>query len=130
MIDSNIYFPPENTTTTVPDYYQIHVENQEQLVGFESDDALLVNRFRQAQNHAFDIFVLKNEQYGPDNIQDAETTNDEALKAVYTRMRDKINRIKNLLDNPDNGEPIEDAYLDLSNYCLISYLVKNGKWRT
>ena len=26
------------------------------------------------------------------------------------------------------GEPLEDAYLDVSNYGIMATIVKNGKW--
>ena len=27
-----------------------------------------------------------------------------------------------------NGEPMEDAFLDVSNYGIMATIVKNGKW--
>ena len=30
--------------------------------------------------------------------------------------------------NAVNGEPMEDAYLDVSNYGIMATIVKNGKW--
>ena len=47
-------------------------------------------------------------------------------------MNDKIQRLKTLLmgnrDNAVEGEPMEDAYLDVSNYGIMATIVKNGKW--
>ena len=30
--------------------------------------------------------------------------------------------------NAVDGEPMEDAYLDVSNYGIMATIVKNGKW--
>jgi hypothetical protein len=30
--------------------------------------------------------------------------------------------------NAVEGEPMEDAYLDVSNYGIMATIVKNGKW--
>ena len=47
-------------------------------------------------------------------------------------MNDKIQRLKNLLmnrrENAVEGEPMEDAFLDVSNYGIMATIVKNGKW--
>jgi hypothetical protein len=47
-------------------------------------------------------------------------------------MNDKIQRLKNLLmsgrENAVEGEPMEDAFLDVANYGIMANIVKNGKW--
>ena len=47
-------------------------------------------------------------------------------------MNDKIQRAKNLLMRKEGpaveGEPLEDAFLDLSNYGIMATLVKEGVW--
>ena len=46
-------------------------------------------------------------------------------------MNDKIQRLKTLLLSGREaaaGEPLEDAYLDVSNYGIMATIVKNGKW--
>jgi hypothetical protein len=47
-------------------------------------------------------------------------------------MNDKIQRLKTLLmggrENAVEGEPMEDAFLDVSNYGIMATIVKNGKW--
>ena len=47
-------------------------------------------------------------------------------------MNDKIQRLKNLLMNKRKSavenEPMEDAFLDVSNYGIMATIVKNGKW--
>ena len=55
-----------------------------------------------------------------------------SLTGLWFRMNDKIQRLKNLLmsgrKNAVEGEPIEDAFLDVSNYGIMATIVKNGKW--
>ena len=47
-------------------------------------------------------------------------------------MNDKIQRIKTLLLNGGKqavkDEPLEDAYLDVSNYGIMATVVSRGKW--
>jgi hypothetical protein len=47
-------------------------------------------------------------------------------------MNDKIQRLKNLLMNKRESavkdEPMEDAYLDVSNYGIMATIVSRGKW--
>ena len=50
---------------------------------------------------------------------------------LWFRMNDKIQRLKTLLmGNKESAvdEPLEDAYLDVSNYGIMATIVKNGKW--
>jgi hypothetical protein len=54
-----------------------------------------------------------------------------ALTGLWFRMNDKIQRLKNLLMSGREtavDEPMEDAYLDVSNYGIMATIVKNGKW--
>jgi hypothetical protein len=55
-----------------------------------------------------------------------------SLTGLWFRMNDKIQRLKNLLmsgrENAVEGEPLEDACLDVSNYGIMATIVKNGKW--
>jgi hypothetical protein len=47
-------------------------------------------------------------------------------------MNDKIQRLKNLLmsgrENAVENEPMEDAYLDVSNYGIMATIVGRDKW--
>ena len=47
-------------------------------------------------------------------------------------MNDKLERVKTLLmtgrDSAVKDEPLEDAYLDVSNYGIMATIVNNGKW--
>ena len=33
-----------------------------------------------------------------------------------------------MTDQKVNNEPLEDSFLDVSNYCIMATIVKNGKW--
>lgn len=86
----------------------------------------------------YDIFVKKQAMYGPDNISlGGDMTNEKdrkmALLGVWFRMNDKIQRIQNILkkdfsDEDIEFEPLEDSYIDLANYAIISLLVKREIW--
>ena len=83
----------------------------------------------------FHLFARKMLDYGKGNISvgsNLDTPEEEkvALTGLWFRMNDKIQRIKNLLmtDQKVNNEPLEDSFLDVSNYGIMATIVKNGKW--
>jgi len=47
-------------------------------------------------------------------------------------MNDKLQRVKTLLLGEKKSvvkdEPLEDAYLDISNYGIMATIVSRGKW--
>ena len=55
-----------------------------------------------------------------------------SLTGLWFRMNDKLQRLKTLLlsgrENAVEGEPMEDAYLDVSNYGIMATIVGRGKW--
>mgnify|MGYP003352479449 CR=1 FL=1 len=55
-----------------------------------------------------------------------------ALTAIWIRMNDKMNRLKNLVllnkENTVQDESIQDTFKDLSNYAIIAQLVINDEW--
>ena len=54
-----------------------------------------------------------------------------SLTGLWFRVNDKVQRIKNLLmGNRESAvdEPLEDAFLDMSNYGIMATIVKNRKW--
>jgi hypothetical protein len=72
------------------------------------------------------IVVLdkKQQDYGPHNISKF------GLVGLLVRINDKFERLCNLIQNkldPEN-EPLEDSFLDLSNYAVIGRLIRQGKW--
>ena len=51
---------------------------------------------------------------------------------MWFRMNDKLQRVKTLLMTGRNSavkdEPLEDDYLDVSNYGIMATIVGRGKW--
>ena len=93
------------------------------------------DEFKRLQKLQYEVFCEKQMDYGPSNISVGTDLSTEAdvklsLTGLWFRMNDKIQRIKNLLMNNQkvNNEPLEDSYLDVSNYGIMATIVKNGKW--
>ena len=92
--------------------------------------------FKRLQKEQYELFCKKQHDYGPGNISVGTQlqTDDEiklALTGLWFRMNDKIQRLKTMLmGNKESAvdEPLEDAYLDVSNYGIMATIVKNGKW--
>ncbi len=93
--------------------------------------------FRRLQREQYELFLHKQHDYGPGNISVGTQlqTKEEihlSLTGLWFRMNDKIQRLKNLLmsgrKNAVENEPMEDAFLDVSNYGIMATIVKNGKW--
>ena len=93
--------------------------------------------FRRIQREQYELFLHKQHDYGPGNISvGTQLQNEEeihlSLTGLWFRMNDKIQRLKNLLMNKRESavgnEPMEDAFLDVSNYGIMATIVKNGKW--
>ena len=96
----------------------------------------MTGEFKRLQREQYELFCRKQHDYGPGNISVGTqlSTDDEiklSLTGLWFRMNDKIQRLKTLLmGNKDSAvdEPLEDAYLDVSNYGIMATIVKNGKW--
>ena len=96
----------------------------------------MTGEFKRLQREQYELFCRKQHDYGPGNISVGTQlqTPDEvklSLTGLWFRMNDKIQRLKTLLmGNKESAvdEPLEDAYLDVSNYGIMATVVKNGKW--
>jgi len=97
----------------------------------------MTKEFRRLQKEQYELFLKKQHDYGPGNISVGTQLQTEeevhlSLTGLWFRMNDKIQRLKTLLmgkrGNAVEGEPMEDAYLDVSNYGIMATIVKNGKW--
>ena len=97
----------------------------------------MTQEFKKIQREQYELFLHKQHDYGPGNISVGTQllTEDEvhlSLTGLWFRMNDKIQRLKNLLmsgrENAVEGEPLEDAYLDVSNYGIMATVVSRGKW--
>ena len=92
--------------------------------------------FKRLQREQYELFCRKQHDYGPSNISVGTQliTEDEiklSLTGLWFRVNDKVQRIKNLLmGNRESAvdEPLEDAFLDMSNYGIMATIVKNRKW--
>ena len=103
----------------------------------EKEWPIMTKEFKRLQRQQYELFLKKQHDYGPGNISVGTMlqTDEEvhlSLTGLWFRMNDKIQRLKTLLmsgrDNAVPGEPMEDAYLDVSNYGIMATIVKNGKW--
>jgi hypothetical protein len=97
----------------------------------------MTKEFKRLQREQYELFLHKQHDYGPGNISVGTQLQTEeeihlSLTGLWFRMNDKIQRLKTLLmtkrDNAVEGEPMEDAYLDVSNYGIMATIVKIGKW--
>ena len=97
----------------------------------------MTSEFRRLQREQYELFLHKQHDYGPGNISvgtQLQTPEEVklSLTGLWFRMNDKIQRLKTLLmsgrENAVEGEPMEDAFLDVSNYGIMATIVKNGKW--
>ena len=76
-----------------------------------------------------ELLSKKNQDYGPDNINNAPGG---ALNGLNVRLFDKVSRLNNLLINKKdpNYESIRDTFTDIVNYAIISILVIDNKWES
>ena len=104
---------------------------------FEHEYPELAEEFKQIQKEMYKMFAAKHMDYGLNNISlggDLNNASDKkfSLTGLAIRLTDKISRLKNLLLNGKNfvkGEGMEDTFLDIANYGIISLLVGRDKWK-
>ena len=114
--------------------------NTEQLTiieQMEKDWPEMTKEFKKIQREQYELFLHKQHDYGPGNISVGSQlqTPEEvklSLTGLWFRMNDKIQRLKTLLMGDKEAavedEPMEDAYLDVSNYGIMAVIVSRGKW--
>ena len=97
----------------------------------------MTNEFKIIKRKQYALFCEKQHDNGPSNIAVGTSLGTEeeiklSLTGLWFRMNDKIQRLKNMLmnnrENAVKDEPIEDAYLDVSNYGIMAMIVKKGRW--
>ena len=97
----------------------------------------MTTEFKKLQREQYELFCHKQHDYGPGNISvgtQLQTTEEVrlSLMGLFFRMNDKIQRVKTLLMNNRESavkdEPLEDAFLDVSNYGIMATIVGRGKW--
>lgn len=104
---------------------------------FESDYPNLAANFKKLQQEQYELFSQKNLSYGMGNISlgsnlETKEEKDLSITSIWIRCMDKMNRLKNLIlfkkENTQINESIEDSWIDLSTYSLISLLVSRNLW--
>ena len=97
----------------------------------------MTTEFKKLQREQYELFCHKQHDYGPGNISVGTQlkTKEEinlSLTGLWFRMNDKLQRVKTLLmtgrKSAVQDEPLEDAYLDVSNYGIMATIVGRGKW--
>jgi hypothetical protein len=114
----------------------IRYDNPQIVAKMEEDWPEMTSEFKRIMFTQYELFCLKQSNYGPDNISVGSKlqTSDEvkiSLTGLWFRMNDKIQRLKQLvvLGKQDNvGESCEDTFQDLSVYGIIAQIVSNKKW--
>ncbi len=103
----------------------------------EEEWPLMTEEFKKIQKEQYELFLHKQHDYGPGNISVGTflVTPEEiklSLTGLWFRMNDKLQRVKTLLlgdrKSAVKDEPLEDAYLDVSNYGIMATIVGRGKW--
>ena len=103
----------------------------------ENEWPKMTKEFKKIQREQYILFLHKKHDYGPGNISVGTQlqTSEEvklSLMGLWFIMNDKIQRLKTLLmgdkEAAVNDEPMEDAYLDVSNYGIMAVIVSRGKW--
>ena len=97
----------------------------------------MTKEFKKIQKEQYELFLHKQHDYGPGNISVGTflVTPEEiklSLTGLWFRMNDKLQRVKTLLlgdkKSAVKDEPLEDAYLDVSNYGIMATIVGRNKW--
>ena len=120
----------ERTETSV-------VSTDEVVELMEKEWPVMTAEFKKLQREQYELFLHKQHDYGPGNISVGTDLSSEAdvklsLTGLWFRMNDKLQRVKTLLmtgrKSAVQDEPLEDAYLDVSNYGIMATIVGRGKW--
>ena len=115
----------------------IEIEEESIIEQMEREWPEMTQEFKKIQRKQYELFLHKQHDYGPGNISVGTQliTPEEvhlSLTGLWFRMNDKIQRLKNLLmsgrKNAVEGETVEDAYLDVSNYGIMATIVRRDKW--
>ena len=127
----------ERTETSVVSTDVDRVSTDEVIELMEKEWPVMTAEFKKLQREQYELFLHKQHDYGPGNISvgTALKTPEEvklSLTGLWFRMNDKLQRMKTLLMNNRESavkdEPLEDAYLDVSNYGIMATIVNRGKW--
>ena len=121
----------------IKDSPRVESEEYNVIEKMEEEWPEMTKEFKKIQREQYELFLHKQHDYGPGNISVGTQlqTKEEiqlSLTGLWFRMNDKIQRLKNLLmsgrENAVENEPMEDAYLDVSNYGIMATIVCRDKW--
>ena len=132
----------DKSTFTMNDAHSISVEdknkiNYDVIQKMEEEWPEMTKEFKEIQKQQYEFFIHNQHDYGPGNISVGTflVTPEEiklSLTGLWFRMNDKLQRVKTLLlgdkKSAVKDEPLEDAYLDVSNYGIMATIVSRGKW--
>ena len=136
IVPENILDEMENNMKVIKDS-KSGIKEESVIEQMEREWPEMTKEFKKIQREQYELFLHKQHDYGPGNISVGSQlqTPEEvklSLTGLWFRMNDKIQRLKTLLmggrEAAVNGEPMEDAFLDVSNYGIMATIVKNGKW--
>ena len=91
----------------------------------------MTKEFKDIQRQQYELFLHKQHDYVSGNISvgtQLQTPEEVklSLTGLWFRMNDKLQRMKTLLMNNRESavkdEPLEDAYLDVSNYGIMTIM--------
>ena len=93
-------------------------------------------QFKAIQKIMYQLFVLKQNDYGPSNIGlgvsvvEADEDIAKSLIGLSVRMNDKVSRLVNLTMNnkEPNNESINDTLIDIANYAVMALIVRSKLW--
>jgi len=126
----------ESSTLVIDDVGQEY-DPTDVIREMENEWPEMTEEFKKIQREQYLLFLHKQHDYGPGNISVGTNlqTKEEvklALTGLWFRMNDKLQRVKTLLLGEKKSvvkdEPLEDAYLDISNYGIMATIVSRGKW--
>ena len=121
----------------IKDSPRVESEDYNIIEQMEKEWPQMTAEFKKIQQQQYELFLHKQHDYGPGNISVGTflVTPEEiklSLTGLWFRMNDKLQRVKTLLlgdkKSAVQDEPLEDAYLDVSNYGIMATIVGRGKW--
>jgi hypothetical protein len=126
----------ERSTLVIDDVGQEY-DPTDVVVDMEQEWPEMTEEFRKIQREQYVLFLHKQHDYGPGNISVGTNLQSKeeiklSLTGLWFRMNDKLQRVKTLLLGEKKSvvkdEPLEDAYLDISNYGIMATIVSRDKW--
>ena len=121
----------------IKDSPRVESEEYNVIEKMEQEWPEMTKEFKKIQKEQYELFLHKQHDYGPGNISVGTflVTPEEiklSLTGLWFRMNDKLQRVKTLLlgdkKSAVKDEPLEDAYLDVSNYGIMATIVGRNKW--